>query len=589
MPILFIDNKKIEANAGETIIEAAFRNGLYIPHFCWHPEMSIAGNCRMCLVEVGTPKRNKDGSIEMDSNNELVIAYMPKLQIACNTVVSEGMHVNTNTQKVVDARASVMEFILINHPLDCPICDEAGNCKLQKYSTNFGNYESRFSEEKNSNLKRQEWNDKIMYDAERCISCSRCIRFTRDIAKEDKLTFLNRGDKVRIHRFNDEKLQNNYSMNIIDTCPVGALTSRDFRFKARVWEMSFSNSICTSCSRGCNINVGAKNGEVLRVSPFPNMYVNKYWMCDEGRLLQPKIHNSNRLNQPQIRKNGVLQAAEWNEVITRITKILKQANQNDTYFLASPLASNESNFLFLSLINKLFKNSNNYGYIERIDSNFGDEFLKRNETSPNHFGLVALNISQVNQNDLIHKIKNGTIKNLIAIDENFEHCPDLFRPLANVENLILFTTNKNDASIYADVICAVPTSAEYEGTFTNCEQRVQHFVPAINSTNTAIKDADRFGIHQSRWDKFAEHNDNWNKKSAKNIKPTYWIINEILKHFGGSYNFKNASEIFNSIASAHKLFDGMNYELLDKHQGLLLGQANSPDPIINNYFSNSVL
>jgi NADH-quinone oxidoreductase subunit G len=370
MPKVFINNIEIEANAGETIIEVAKKNEIYIPHFCWHPELSISGNCRMCLVEVGNPKRNPDGSFALDENNNKIILYIPKLQIACNTTVSEEMRINTNTQKVVDARASVMEFLLINHPLDCPICDEAGNCKLQNYSEKYSTHGSRFTETKNQNPKRIDWNDKIIYDAERCISCSRCIRWTKEIMHEDVLTFINRGDRVRIERFEDAKIQNDYSMNVIDNCPVGALTSKDFRFKSRVWEMSFNDSICTLCSRGCKIKIGAKNNEVLRVesaeiSPNCNSnnncnssnshsYNHKNWICDFGRLKMPSQINNKRLSNPKGRKNGVFEEKiSWKEAISTAVSLLKKYKSNEIYFIASPLASNESNSLLVELANKI--------------------------------------------------------------------------------------------------------------------------------------------------------------------------------------------------------------------------------------------
>ncbi|MCO5251301.1 MAG: 2Fe-2S iron-sulfur cluster-binding protein [Candidatus Kapabacteria bacterium] len=230
MPHFFIDGKKIETKQGKTVIEAAYENGLQIPHFCWHPELSVSGNCRMCLVEIGMPKRLPDGTPENDENGNPMVNYFPKLQIACATPVTDGMYVNTNNAKVVEAQEAVMEFLLINHPLDCPICDEAGECKLQDYAFRYSDGESRFDEMKNHKDKRQKWGPNVMFDAERCISCSRCIRYSQEIAKQDVLTFVQRGDHVTIKLFDGTQLDNPYSMNVIEICPVGALTSPDFRF-----------------------------------------------------------------------------------------------------------------------------------------------------------------------------------------------------------------------------------------------------------------------------------------------------------------------------------------------------------------------
>ena len=528
MPKIFINNNEIEANSGETIIQAALRNGIDIPYFCWHPEMSIAGNCRMCLVEVGSPKRNPDGSFALDENNNAIINYMPKLQIACNTMVMDEMRVNTNTQKVVDARAAVMEFILINHPLDCPICDEAGQCKLQKYSEEYSTCGSRFTETKNQNPKRVAWNDKIIYDAERCISCSRCIRFTSEIMNEDVLTFVNRGDRVRISRFDDAKIQNDYSMNVIDNCPVGALTSKDFRFKARVWEMNFNDSICTVCSKGCNIKIGAKNNQVLRIEPRENMQINKHWMCDYGRLAMPSQINDQRLNQPKVRIKGVLEeSAKWETAISSAATLLKKSNPDEIYIIASALASNESNHLLVELAKKI--NVKNIGFIPRVDGNFGDKFLKQNDKSPNLAGVKALGIEPLNQSDLISKILSRKIKCVLVLDEDFTYCEDLVTVFPKLDSLIIFSTKENKATKFSDVVFAVTECAEYDGSFTNCDNVTQHFKSTFLFGDD-LKSLEKLNsVNRSRLDIFGMPNDRWNQKIERDIKPSSHILQEILK------------------------------------------------------------
>ncbi len=260
---LTIDGKALQTEPGRSVIEAARENGIEIPHFCWHPRLSVAGNCRMCLVE---------------------IEKMPKLAIACATQAAEGMVVHTATPRVIDAREAVMEFLLINHPLDCPICDEAGECKLQDYAYKYSTGRSRFEEDKVHKPKRVALGPHVMLDVERCIMCSRCVRFCDEIAKKPQLTFTERGDHVVLTTFPGEQLDNPYSMNVIDICPVGALTSREFRFHARVWELSSTESICPGCARGCDINIWVRNNEILRQTPRLNMAVNNEWMCDFGRL-----------------------------------------------------------------------------------------------------------------------------------------------------------------------------------------------------------------------------------------------------------------------------------------------------------------
>src|SRR3972149_6006420 len=303
MPKFVLDKKEIEFTQGETIMQAGVRNGIDIPNFCWHPSLSVSGNCRICLVE---------------------IEKMPKLAIACATLAADGMVVHTSSQKALAARNAVMEFLLINHPLDCPICDEAGECKLQDYAYAHSTGESRFTEEKVHKDKRVSLGTYVMFDAERCISCSRCIRFCEEIAKDPELTFIKRGDRVTIVTYPGEEMDNPYSMNTIDICPVGALTSRNFRFKARVWDMSSTNSICIGCSRGCNTEIWVRNDEILRLTPRHNEEVNSYWMCDHGRLNTFKFVNAeNRIDAPQLRKEGQFIKSSWDEALNEAASRLK--------------------------------------------------------------------------------------------------------------------------------------------------------------------------------------------------------------------------------------------------------------------------
>ncbi len=319
MPNINIDGRAVDFKQGQTIIEAARDHGIEIPHFCWHPKLSVSGNCRICLVEV---------------------EKMPKLVIACSTLASEGMIVHTKSEKVIAAQNAVMEFLLINHPLDCPICDEAGECKLQDYAYKYSVGESRFVEEKVHKDKRVALGPRVMFDGERCISCSRCIRFCDEIAKDPELTFIQRGDRVTIVTYPGEEMDNPYSMNTIDICPVGALTSRDFRFKARVWDMSSTNSICNGCSRGCNTEIWVRNNEILRLTPRHNEEVNSYWMCDHGRLNTFKNANADsRINSPQIRKDGQLIEIEWEEAINEAVSKLKSFNKDQIAVIGSPYAT----------------------------------------------------------------------------------------------------------------------------------------------------------------------------------------------------------------------------------------------------------
>ncbi len=364
MPKFILDGKEIEFKEGQTIIQAGKEHGMDIPHFCWHPSLSVSGNCRVCLVEV---------------------EKMPKLVIACATLAAEGMVVKTASEKAIGARNAVMEFLLINHPLDCPICDEAGECKLQDYAYAHSTGESRFVEEKVHKDKRVPLGPYVMFDAERCISCSRCIRFCDEIAKDPELTFIKRGDRVTIVTYPGEELDNPYSMNVTDICPVGALTSRDFRFRARVWDMSATKSVCNGCARGCNMEIWVRNNEVLRLTPRFNNDVNSYWMCDHGRINTYKfINDESRVNGPYIRKEGKAERVSWKEAYSAAASGLKKYSKDQIAFIASAYVTNEDLFAFTKLARSM--GVKNIGYMKHIDPSFGDDLLRRDDMTPNSAG-----------------------------------------------------------------------------------------------------------------------------------------------------------------------------------------------------------
>jgi NADH-quinone oxidoreductase subunit G len=584
MPTIYIDGQKIEAESGSTVIKAAYDNGLQITHFCWHPELSVSGNCRMCLVEIGLPKRLPDGSIDIDTNGNINVNYFPKLQIACATIVSEGMHINTKVVKVVKAQEAVMEFFLINHPLDCPICDEAGQCKLQEYAYMHSAGESRFEEEKNHKPKRQEWSENIIFDAERCISCSRCIRFGQEIAKQDVLTFVQRGDHVTIKLFDGTKFDNPYSMNVIDICPVGALTSNDFRFNSRVWEMTFNDSICPGCSRGCNIKVGVRNNQILRLEPRTNIYVNKYWMCDYGRLSQYKSVNENRIIEPMIKINDKLEPTTWQAAYQYSADEFKKYKPEEIAIIISTNLTNEDYYILNKFSSDIIK-CNNIFNINKIDENFADDFLKVKYLSSNFNGIEEINKYFGNSlstiDDLIENIKNNNIKALYILDDDLSDNEKLFDVLDKLSLLIVHARNYSKVTEKADIILASSTFAEIEGTFTNIDGRVQHFTPAI-----VTKENLRYmGMKMSRWDKFGAPNDRWTHHEQRNCRQHWKIIQAIANLLGVNWDYKNSGEIFNEISNLIPAFSGMNYEKLDEYQGLILGKADSPEPKINNYVS----
>ncbi len=276
---LTINGRELEVEPGTTVIRAAEKAGIFVPHYCYHAGLSIAGNCRMCLVE---------------------IEKMPKLAIACSTVAAEGMVVRTDSPKVKEAQDAILEFLLINHPLDCPICDQAGECRLQEFAFQFGPARSRFLEEKNHGPKSVDLGRHIVFDSERCILCSRCVRFCQEVSKTGELAISHRGDHATIETYPGMRLDNPYSGNTVDICPVGALTLKEFRFQQRVWFLKDTPSVCAGCARGCNVLSGISKGRILRLTPRENQDVNRWWMCDEGRLSYTKLYGPSRIRWARV-------------------------------------------------------------------------------------------------------------------------------------------------------------------------------------------------------------------------------------------------------------------------------------------------
>jgi NADH-quinone oxidoreductase subunit G len=363
MPKVLIDNKLVEVPNGTLVVEAAKTVGVEIPVFCYHPKLQPVGMCRMCLVEIGTPKRGKDGQVELDANGTPAIAWMPKLQTACTTVVSDGMAVRTDTAQVADSRRAVLEFLLTSHPLDCPICDKGGECPLQNLTMAYGPGQSRFPvESKFHNEKRVPLGDLIMLDRERCIQCSRCVRFQDEIAEDHVLGFAARGRGMGIVSLSEPQFDSKFSGNTIDICPVGALTSRDFRLSARVWEVRDYPSVCALCSVGCNILIGERDHQVKRIVPRQNESVNEIWLCDKGRFAHHFTTAPDRLTTPLIRRNGKLETASWNEgldlIASRFAETKKEYGANALGGLGGDRASNEDLFLFQKLFRQVLGSNN---------------------------------------------------------------------------------------------------------------------------------------------------------------------------------------------------------------------------------------
>jgi NADH-quinone oxidoreductase subunit G len=540
MPKFVCNGKEIPFVQGQTVLQAALANGVSIPHFCWHPELSVSGNCRVCLVE---------------------IERIPKLAISCSTLAAEGMVVHTESPKVISARNAVMEFILINHPLDCPICDEAGECNLQDYTYKHSVGESRFVEQKNHKEKRVALGPHVLFDGERCISCSRCIRFCDEIAKDPQLTFVNRGDRVTIETYPGKELDNPYSMNVIDICPVGALTSRDFRFKARVWEMSSTESVCNGCARGCNINIWVRNNEVLRLTPRYNEEVNSYWMCDHGRLNTFKFINENRVDAPYIRSESELNKTDWKEAVTRTTQLLKSFKKDQVAFIGSAYTSLEDNYMLMKFAASEFKNKE-VSFFKYYDENFGDDILRRSDITPNSTGAETLGLKgNLAFTQLAEGIKNGKIKALYLLEDDIiEKDSSLQEVISKLELFIYHSTNFNKTSEFAQVLFPSATYAEKNGTVVNYNGKVQRLRPAVS---TEEMDRSFDGMAQSRLDKFGTKFDRWAQGKKADAKSSWKILSMVASNLNSrSAKYQTAEDVFDEITKTIPQFRGFDYEMI---------------------------
>ncbi len=479
MPKCTINGVELEVKDGTTIIQAMYDNHQKIAHYCWHPGLSIAGVCRLCMVEI-------EGN--------------PRLQIACNTVVTEGMKINNTSLKVQEAVKWGLDFHLINHPLDCPICDQAGECGLQDQYMDFGQYTSEMAEPKQKKRKVVDLGPTIVLDSERCILCSRCVRFTDEVSKTNELGIFNRGDHAEIGTHDGKKLDNNYSLNTVDICPVGALTSKDFRFKQRAWYLKDSETICNGCSTGCNVKVYFNKEGLFRVKPTYNPEVNGYWMCDEGRNVYKFANKEYRQSQTLQLSQGVWKQLENpGKAAKDLADVLSKVNSSELALVMTGQQTNEEYQSILNVFVNNFKNKNVYHWNSHAAT--ADQFdglLIRGDKNPNTKGLQnALSSFGIatKWSDLENGIKQNTIKTLIVVGpENVGVYNDLqekFEQFSNVKNLIVLTTSnvvkfEGFKNLSLATIIPMKTFVEKTGSFTNYAGKVQKFKRATTIMSTAL-------------------------------------------------------------------------------------------------------
>lgn len=485
-----LDGKEVEVPAGMNIVDAAKLHGVEIPHYCYHPHLSIVGNCRMCLVEMGMPMKDRaTGEPILDDDGKQKVGFFPKPAIACSTKAAPGMHIKTKSEKVKDCRNGVMEFLLVNHPLDCPICDQAGECSLQEFATDYGRGYSRFVEEKNVKPKRTRLGPRVTLDDERCILCSRCIRFSKEIDGKDVLGFIDRGSYSTLTCYPGKELDSNYSLNTVDICPVGALTSTDFRFKMRVWFLKPTKSICTESSVGVNTEVWSREGKIYRITPRRNDEVNDTWMSDSGRMLYKIVDSEDRLEKYCVDGSPKTLA----ETAAVAADLLKQGG---VAYVGSGLMSLEEQYLLRQIVNK--EPGAVYFISHRQE---GDEKLISKDRRPNMRGGFVTGLLKdyptKTLDDLSAKIDSGEIKTVFVYAEDLTKFGISEEQLKKVK-VVYLGTHTNATAAKSEVCLPMLTVFERSGCFVNQQFRVQKFHKAVPGPSGVLPDIQSLAaIHSS--------------------------------------------------------------------------------------------
>jgi len=474
-----IDGREIVAESGHPLLQVALDAGIEIPHYCYHPKLSIDGSCRMCQVK---------------------IEKAPKLAIACNTPVADGMVVDTTCDEVAFARKGVMELLLVNHPLDCPICDQAGECYLQDYSFGYGSQESRTTSPRRKGLKRHPIGERVVFDQERCILCRRCVRFTKEISQTDELRVFGIGDKSHIGTTSEAPLNNDYSINTADICPVGALLSRDFHHKRRVWFLQEHESVCPSCSNGCNVKLGIFKNEIQRMVPRRNDAVNDTWMCDHGRLNYHFAQDETRVRTPLVRDDAHAAPASGNgagadakyaasldaaleAAAEKLRGAISAHGAGAIGVLGSPHLTNEDLFRLGQLVRAL--GTPNFDMIVPVGP--ADDFLIKPEKAANATGARALGVAPgdggKDAQEILDAAKSGELRVLLVCGS-----ADAARVLgtdgikdavAKLDALIVVDATRSALTDAAMVVLPGLVWTEKDGTFTNHAGRVQRIRQAM--------------------------------------------------------------------------------------------------------------
>ena len=471
MPVFHLDGQPVEFEPGEKVLSAALRAGVEVPHYCFHPGLSVVATCRMCLVDV----------VDMGNGRP-----MPKLQTSCSMDAVEGMKVETQNTKTLEAREDVMEFLLINHPLDCPICDQSGECVLQDYSFEHGTGKSEMEYAK----RVYGWRDIgtfVALERNRCIHCTRCDRFTREVTGTNEFGMYNRGHELTVDTYADRPMTNKFQGNMADICPVGAITDKEFRFKRRVWRLKKTPSICTGCSTGCNVTIEYDKNEVFRLKPRENPAVNRWWMCDEGRLSYRVMNErENRIMKPLGRVQGKLQPISFEQAYQALAERISTLNPGagGVLVLTDTNASNEALFMFRKFAQDGLGAEQVYCTMpdwQQPESDFFINSLITTDKTPNRAGARELGLTGVADTAELATALAANPKVVIALGNPFENATELRETLSKAQLIVSISTLFNGWAEIADVVLPGQLHSEQNATYTNKQRRVQRTHSAVQA------------------------------------------------------------------------------------------------------------
>jgi NADH-quinone oxidoreductase subunit G len=490
MPSIKLDGREIPFEPGDTIIRAAHRAGIDIPHYCWHPGLSVAANCRMCLVEVLPPPGQRPMRLDVLKWDATARKYVPdskpKLQPACQQGCSDGMEVKSESSPhVTDARRAVQELLLLNHPVDCPICDQAGECRLQDYWLEHGRYKKRMRDEIVHKPKAVSFGPTIVYDAERCIVCTRCVRFVEEIAKDPVLEKRERGNLGEIFVAPGRTLDNNYTLMTEHVCPVGALTAKDFRFKARVWFLRSARTICQGCSTGCNayLDYDPRTMHAYRHRPRENAQVNQYWMCDKGMLSYARAHEA-RVTQARVSGQPVTAARALESLKGQFAGV----SGGSVAFVLSAQHSNEDNFALVTLAKSVLGSGD--FFLAGKPAGQPDGILQQADRNPNTAGAtqVASTTPPRPFTDLLAAVRAGKYSHVIVLGADVPVDPKELSALAKLKSLVVITAHEGPLVSQTAVVLPATSWAEADGTFVNHKglaQRSERAIPPQGDSQPA--------------------------------------------------------------------------------------------------------